>query len=171
MKYFILFLFFVSANCFADDSGYGCRIGDKVYTEYLGTAFPYGPENPSSKYYKNASYIPIYYGYGYNQHQGYKCGFINIYPASSYYNGQNEVPIPAENEITSTQFNSCVTSATLGGGVISNGDYVGYTYNRTENCYVAPPAPLPLDDQIWWMLIPISALGFYFLKKNLTLKH
>lgn len=162
MRYLLILFLFISTSCLADDSGNGCRIGDKVYTQYLGTAYPYGPENGSSKYYQNSNYIPIYYGYGYNQHQGYKCGFINIYPASSYWNGQENVAIPAENEITSSQFNSCVISSSLGGSVISNGDYVGYTYNRTSSCYVATP----LDDYIWLLVISFCALGYYFLKKK-----
>lgn len=167
MRYFFVLVFvFLSAHVLADDSGYGCRIDDKVYTEYLGEAYPYGTSNPKMKYYKsNGAYIPIYYGYGYNQHQGYKCGFINIYPSSSYWNGSQNVPIPAENEITSTSFNSCVTAPSLNSAVSRNGDYVGYTYNRTSECS-GPPTGVPLDDYLLPIILLCCAVGAYYIRNT-----
>jgi hypothetical protein len=167
MKYILLLVFiFAYSSSFADSSGYGCRIDDKVYTEYLGEAYPYGESNPKSKYYKSVgSYIPIYYGHGYNQHQGYKCGFINIYPSSSYWNGSEEVPIPAENEITSNSFNACVTAPSLNGAVVRNGDYVGYTYNNTSKCN---PTGVPLDDYMSIILIPFGLISAYLIRKSLA---
>lgn len=170
MKFLIsLFILLCSFSCFADTSGSGCRIDDKVYTQYLGEAYPYGTSNPKKKYYKsNGAYVPIYYGYGYNQHQGYKCGFINIYPSSSYYNGSENVPIPAENEITSTSFSACVTASSLGASPERDGDYVTFTYNRTSSCTVTPPANLPLDDYAWVAIIGAGLIGFYLLRNRLV---
>ncbi|MDQ7947342.1 MAG: hypothetical protein REI78_13105 [Pedobacter sp.] len=164
MKYLKLtfLLLLTVTSCFADTSGSGCRIDDKVYTEYLGMGYPYGTSQPQKRYYKNTAYVPIYYGYGYNQHQGYKCGFINIYPASSYWNGSENVPIPAENEINSTSFGGCVISTTLGGSPIREGDYVTFTYNRTGAC----ASSLPLDDYIWLLFVLVGAGGIYYIRKS-----
>lgn len=159
-----VFLVLISANSFAQTSGSGCRVEDKVYTTYLGNASPYHPSNPSKKFYSPNVYIPIYYGSGHNQYQGYRCGYINIYPASSYWNGSQNVPIPEENEITSTVTGGCVISSSLGGSVIREGDYVTYTYNKPGKC--GPPAELPLDDYIWVALLAAAGLGFFLMRKH-----
>lgn len=162
----LLFLIFIPLSTFAQTSGTGCRVEDKVYTDYLGDASPYHPSNPSKKFYGTNHYIPIYYGSGHNQYQGYRCGYINIYPASSYWNGSENVPIPAENEITSSASGACVISTSLGGSVIREGDYVSFTYNKPGKCSVIPPAELPLDDYIWVALLAAGAFGFYFMRKH-----
>lgn len=162
LKFILLLLFPVTV--FADTSGSGCRVDDKVYTTYLGMGYPYGSSQPMKRYYKNTTYVPIYYGYGYNQHQGYKCGFINIYPNSSYWNGSQNVPIPAENEITSSSFGGCVIATSLGASPQREGDYVTFTYNRTGEC----ASELPLDDYNWVILVLTALAGLYFIRKKIN---
>lgn len=164
----IFFLLFFPAISFATISGTGCKIGrDYVYTEYLGMASPYHPSNPKIRYYRSTGpKVPIYWGEGHNQYQGYRCGYINIYPASSYYDAEQgkNVPIPAENEITSYLSGGCVIAPSLGATPVSQDTYVAYSYNRTGMCTVKPPNNIPLDDYIWLMLVVAGGLGFFFLK-------
>jgi hypothetical protein len=183
MRKFLLLLFFYLVNpflTFADDSGYGCMVGEHwVYTSEMGTSKVKGAGNEVYRYFSFTSHkIPIYPGYGMNLHRGYRCGYINRYPASSYYDssippyGAN-VPIPAEQEYT-LQGEPCVVSPTLGGpptatsGQSGMGQYVYYTYNRTNMCGGGGPVQnVPLDDYIWLMLIGAGVVGYVtIVRKN-----
>lgn len=161
-----LLFILIPISSFAQVSGTGCRIDDKVYTDYLGNAPAYSPHNPNKRFYGTWSYVPIYNGSGHNQYQGYRCRYINIYPASTYWDGNQNIPIPAENEITSSTFGACVTSTTLGGQVIREGDYITYTYMKPGKCAVAPTTELPLDDYIWVLLLIVCAWGCYMMRKD-----
>ncbi len=158
MKKLILSLSLLLATslAFADVSGNGCKIGQGyVYTEYLGMAPAYTGTQP----------IPIYWGYGFNQHQGYKCGYINVYGASSYYDHETKqnVPIPAENEFTRLG-PQCVIAPSLGAQPVSTDSYVSYSYMKTSKCNTTP---VPIDDNAWFLLIGSALPGAIFLRTKL----
>ncbi len=168
-KLLILFLLSLTSTfTFADVSGEGCKIGEGyIYTQYLGTAPAYTGTNPIRYYNSNGPKIPFYWGYGQNLHRGYRCGYINVYPASSYYDqetGQN-VPIPAENEF-SFLGPQCVIAPTLGATPIATDSYVSYSYMKTSKCTVTPPQNVPIDDYVWIILITFALVGIFFLRKN-----
>ncbi|MEJ5992815.1 hypothetical protein WG904_00195 [Pedobacter sp. Du54] len=147
----------------ADISGNGCKIGhDYVYTQYLGTAPAYNGTPPIIYYKSNGPKIPIYWGYGFNEHQGYRCGYINVYGASSYYDYEKKqnVPIPAENEFNYLG-KQCVIAPYLGAPPVATDSYVSYSYMKTDKCN---PVPTPLDNYTWFILIGTAILGTVFLK-------
>ncbi|WP_090992781.1 hypothetical protein [Pedobacter insulae] len=152
----------------ADISGTGCKIGQGyVYTEYLGSAPAYTGTAPIKYYKSNGAKIPIYWGNGHNQYQGYRCGYINSYPASSYYDydTKTNVPIPAENEF-SYLGEQCVISPYLGGPPISTDSYVSYSYMKTSKCST-DQTPVPLDDYVWVVIVGIGALSTFFIRNRL----
>jgi hypothetical protein len=162
----ILFLFLlIPVFIFADTSGTGCKIGEGyIYTDYLGIGYPYTGQ-PGVRYYNsNGAKIPFYWGYGQNLHRGYRCGYINIYGASSYYDDQTgqTVQIPAENEITAWLGENCIIAASLTGSIVGQDSYVAYTYNKTNKCST-PPQNVPIDDNIWLIIIGIALVGAFFL--------
>ncbi len=168
MKYlYIAFLFLLVPAAKATTTGTGCRVGDYVYINYIGNAPAYHPSNPQKRFYTKTTNIPIYWGYGMNQHQGYRCGYINYYPASSYYDYEKKqnIPIPEEREYTVITYGGCVLSNTLGGSVLNEGDYVSYTYNKTGKCGTNPN-DLPFDDYIWVLMLAAGGAGAYFIYKN-----
>lgn len=170
-KVFAVFIFMLISNfALSDDSGYGCKIGQEyVYTEYLGMASPYDPSNPKIRYYKSTgAKIPIYWGSGHNEYQGYRCGYINVYPASSYYDYalQKNVPIPAENEMNALG-QGCVIAASLGATPISTDTYVAYSYNKTGKCG-GPPQNVPLNDHVWMLLLLAAGYGALVIKKRMA---
>lgn len=163
-KLLILFLLCLTTTfAFADVSGNGCKIGEGyIYTEYLGMTPAYTGTPPIRYYKSTGAKIPFYWGYGENLHRGYRCGYINVYGSSSYYDsetGQN-VPIPAENE-----FNylgpQCVIAPSLGATPVQTDSYVSYSYMKTSKC---TPVPTPVDDSTWFMLMGLAVLGAGFLK-------
>jgi len=163
-KLLILLILLFSTNLtFADVSGNGCKIGEGyIYTQYLGMASAYTGTPPIRYYNSNGPKIPFYWGYGQNLHRGYRCGYINVYGASSYYDaetGQN-VQIPAENEFNYLG-SQCVIAPTLGATPVSTDSYVSYSYMKTNKCMVVPT---PLDDYAWFILIGTAILGTVFLK-------
>ena len=167
-KLFTLFFFLLNATLsFADSSGTGCKIGSGyVYTQELGIAHPYGPGSNIRYFNSNGPKIPIYWGSGHNQYQGYRCGYINVYPASSYYDystNQN-IPIPAENEYTRLQ-GGCAIAPSLSASPVATDTYVAYTYNQTNKCSV-PPVNTPLDDYVWYILLLSAGIGLFFLKNE-----
>ncbi len=152
----------VKAN--AQEVRQGCRIGDTIYTEYLGMANPYSPSNPPVRFFRQpGASVAIYYGAG---NRGYQCGMVNIYPASSYWNGSANVPIPAQNEIISSAGGgSCVTSSSLGGNVVGNGEFVTFQINNPAGCG-NNPNNLPIDNYTWALLIGSAAAGVYAMRKG-----
>lgn len=162
----LLLLLVLVLNVFtvcADTSGYGCKINnDYVYTEYLGMAPAYTGTAPIKYYKSNGPKVPIYWGWGCNDCRGYRCGYINVYGATSYYDpelGQN-VPVPAENEFTYTG-ESCVIAPSLGAPPVATDSYVHYSYNKTGKC--GPPQNVPLDTEVWMMLAATAMLSAFFL--------
>ncbi len=163
----LLLLLITTKLTFADTSGDGCKIGEGyIYTDYLGMGFPYAGQ-PGVRYYNsNGAKIPFYWGYGQNLHRGYRCGYINIYGASSYYDQETgqTVQIPAENEITQWYGQNCAIAPNLSSAPVATDSYVAYTYNRTNMCTVAPTTPVPLDDYVWVILIGSAVSGGYLLR-------
>jgi len=154
---------------FADISGTGCKIGQGyIYTDYLGSTPAYTGTAPIKYYNSNGAKIPFYWGYGQNLHRGYRCGYINVYPASSYYDQQTNqnIPIPAENEF-SFLGSQCVIAPTLGATPVSTDSYVSYTYMKTSACAVNPPENIPIDDDVWLIVIGSAVMGIFFLRRRL----
>lgn len=164
----VLALILISHFAFSDDSGNGCKIGQNyVYTEYLGEADPYGGQQKLIYYNSNGPRIPIYWGHGHNEYQGYRCGYINVYPASSYYDYvlKKNVPIPAENEFT-FEGKQCVIAPALGARPVNTDAYVSYSYNKTGKCG-GPPQNIPLNDHVWMMLLLVAGFGALAIKKKM----
>ncbi|RZK42884.1 MAG: hypothetical protein EOO90_06040 [Pedobacter sp.] len=172
-------LLFTTTFTFADDSGYGCMIGEHwVYTVPMGTSKVNGWDNTQYKYFKFSGHkIPIYPGYGLNLHRGYRCGYINRFGASSYYDSTippygGMVAIPAEQEYT-LQGSACVVSNTLGGapmgasGQSGVGQYVYYTYNRSNMCGGGGQTNVPLDDYAWVLVLGAGAMAVFLLKRHI----
>ncbi|WP_316797828.1 hypothetical protein [Pedobacter frigidisoli] len=145
---FLLVAMLTSVCSIAQTSGTGCRIGNNIYTEYLGIAYPYGPDTPIRYYKSPGNNVAINYnnydGSNPPSYYGYKCGQINYFDASS--------TGPAQREFTDTN-TSCIISSTLGGSISGNGVLANYSYNKSAYCTTAT-MPLPIDD----ILIPISFL-------------
>ena len=174
MKYYklIFFLFFatflLTSNAIATSSGNGCKIGqDYVYTRYLGKTSAY-VGTPEILYYdSNGPKIPIYWGYGCNDCRGYRCGYINMYGATSYYDPTipphgGTVYVSAEQEMTSLGV-QCVIAPSLGASPIRTDTHVFYTYNKTDKCDI-PQTNVPFDSHVWIMLLITGLVGVYFLK-------
>lgn len=162
----LLFLSFFTSTAFADISGTGCKIGEGyIYTDYLGMAPAYTGTAPIRYYKSNGNKIPFYWGYGQNMHRGYRCGYINVYGASSYYDTETgqTVPIPAENEF-SYLGPQCVIAPSLGATPVQTDSYVSYSYMKTSKC---SPVATPIDDQAWYPLLAIAIVGISALKFNI----
>ncbi|RYF15680.1 MAG: hypothetical protein EOO42_16935 [Flavobacteriales bacterium] len=150
----------------AQTSGYGCLVGNFVFTEYIGEEHPYDPSNPLTKYYKfNGNNIEINYN-NYNSsnanNYGYDCTKINIFGASG--------TGPAQQEYVG-QNTSCVTAANLNSSIKGNGTYVYYSYKNAAYCGGAP-MPLPLDDYNWAIILAVGIIGgFVISKKGSLLVH
>ena len=171
MKYLlILFILLFYISSFADTSGYGCKIGhDYVYTEYLGKASAY-QGTPALHYFRNTGpKVPIYWGYGCNDCRGYRCGYINVYGATSYYDptipphGGN-VSIPAEEEFIS-QGVQCVIAPYLGAPPVATDTYVHYRYNQTNKCSTNPPTGVPIDDYLF-IFVPVFLIFCVYSMRN-----
>ena len=169
-KLLILLLFlFTSTLVFADVSGTGCKIGEGyIYTDYLGSAPAYTGTAPIRYYNSNGAKIPFYWGNGGNLHRGYRCGYINVYGYSTYYDPEigQHVPIPAESEF-SFLGPQCVIAPTLGATPITTDSYVSYTYMKTDKCYT-PPQNVPIDDYIWVVVFASALAGTFFLREKLV---
>lgn len=146
----------------AQTQGYGCLVGNTVYMQYLGEGYPYGTGSQKLKYYKSNGPSA---GLNYNNYSStkpnnynYECGKINVFSAS----GGN----PAQQEYT-TQNASCITSSDLGGPVSGNGTYVYYSYNNPTYCASSPPTQVPLDGQIWMLLLAVGAIGALMIRNGL----
>ncbi len=168
MKKLFLILSFLFSFIFvqAQNSGFGCKIGHEyLYTDYLGKAPAYVGTAPIHYFRSNGNRIPFYWGYGFNQHQGYRCGYINVYPSSSYYDyktGKN-IQIPSEQEFTSLG-EQCVIAPSLGAPPVATDTYGRYSYNKTNKCGGDSETNVPLDDYIPILLLGVGFIGYYFLK-------
>lgn len=174
MKKLLLLLLFLQTSSFilADVSGEGCKIGQGfIYTQYLGSAPAYTGTAPIRYYNSNGPKIPFYWGYGEHLHRGYRCGYINVYPASSYYDSETgqTVQIPAENEF-SFKGPQCVIAPTLGATPVATDSYVSYSYMKTNKCTVAPPENIPLDDYVGLIMITVALAGAFFIRRSIQLQ-
>ncbi|WP_316804038.1 hypothetical protein [Pedobacter nototheniae] len=155
---------FFSPKTFSQSYGEGCKVENVVYTNYLGEARPYGSSNPLTKFYqKPGPNIQIWYN---NSNTGYKCGYINSYGSSSYWDGTKNVSIPAQNEILATK-GDCVTAATLGGSITGNGVLVDYKVNDPTYCSSPPTNNLPIDDYMPGVILLAGGIGVFFIKKQI----
>jgi len=159
--FFIFFSFILISSVYSQTTGYGCRVNNVVYTEYLGMEHPYHFSNPLKKFYRsdgskifinfnnyNGSNAPTYYGY--------QCGMLNQYPASNTGPGQDEAV---------AELGGCVISKTLGGPIEGDETYVSYNYNKTQYCAI-PVNNMPVDDFIP-LFVPFSGiLGFMVIRKS-----
>lgn len=142
----------------------GCLSGGRVYTELLGEFNPYGGKKDQLKYYSSVgASVKLYYG---EMNNGYHCGDINVYPSSKMWDGQKNVTIPAQNEITSKSNGGCVISRTLGGGIEGYGDKVSFVTNTSTDCSPDTQQNLPLDDYLPLMLVAIAGFAAYSIYKN-----
>jgi hypothetical protein len=180
-KLLILFLLILKATfASANDTGYGCMTGEHwVYTQYMGMASVTGAGPEQYRYYSYSGFkIPIYRGWGHNLYRGYRCGWINVYSATSFYDstippyGEN-VNIEGEQEYT-LQGAGCIISTSLGGQPLSTdgqsgeGRYVYYDYNKTDKCGGGTQTPVPLDDYIWVIMMGTVLTGAIFLRNKLA---
>ncbi|MES2417981.1 MAG: hypothetical protein V4541_07310 [Bacteroidota bacterium] len=165
----LLIFFLLPILAFSTTTGTGCKIGNGyIYTDYLGMASPYGPNETKLRYYNsNGNKIPFYWGYGDNDNRGYHCGFINVYGATSYYDSvlKKNVSIPAENEFSFLGGGNCIIAPTLGATPVAQDSYVSYTYNRTDKC-AGSPQNVPIDDYIWLIVLATAGLGLFFLRNE-----
>lgn len=146
----------------AQNSGYGCRIGNFVFTEYLGEASPYHPSNPTTKFFNsNGPRIEINYNNYDNSkpnNYGYDCTKINILKASG--------TGPAQQEYIK-QNTSCVTSSFLGGSIDGGGgDYVYFSYKNPTYCNNTPPMGLPIDDYAWAIVLVTGITGGIIISRK-----
>jgi len=172
----VLFFSFISPS-FSQVTGRGCNLGSNVATQFLGTATYNGDITQSVRLYRSSPLVPIITGNGYS---GYRCGYINVYPAGTRYVSatNSNVSYNAANEITATSNTRCATSSsytanfTSGNG--NEGTEIDYRYN--DPAYYADADPnypcsaqlnnLPIDDYLALLLFPIGACSFLFIRKR-----
>lgn len=149
MKFFnyilLIALFATSYQCAKASStntvsGIGCNLGNRIYTQKIGTSNFYG-----------ASY-DVYNANGTNYAIDWNnkstCDNIN---ASDIYDKK-----------TACWVSSCVNPTNNNSGV-SYGTLVNYSL---ETCSANPPVGLPLDDYNLFIIFAVSALGIYFITKK-----
>ncbi|MFD0941779.1 hypothetical protein [Pedobacter boryungensis] len=135
---FILTLFTLLSNTsFATTvSGYGCRIGDVVFTQYLGSTYFWG--TTYKVYNRNGQVYSVDYS------PGQQCNYIesnNIYDqgrqcwVNTYVN-------PMNNQ--------------------DGASYGTYVYYSVDICNVN----LPLDDYVWIMVLVAGGVGAYVISKK-----
>ena len=176
--------FLLAASSFGQITGTGCNLGRTVATQYLGTAIYNGSAGQYVRVYSSssASRITIITGNGY---AGYRCGYINVYPAGSKYVSESQ-PNKAYNaaeEITSTSSTRCAiadsfsanfTSSQTGGG---EGTEIGYKYNDPAQYSNADPNypcanqpnNLPIDDYMPYLLGLIGFFGCMLIRNRVFL--
>lgn len=186
MKFLLSVSILVSGSFFnpllAQTTGKGCNLGSSVATQFLGTATYNGDSNLSVRVYSSnpSTMVPIITGNGY---AGYRCGYINVYPAGSRYvaASNSSVPYSAANEITATYSGRCGTASSFSANYVSNSggaegsEEVAYRYNDPAYYADADPnyscnAPtnnLPVDQNIIFMLLPLGLFGFWKVRQQL----
>jgi hypothetical protein len=121
-------------------SGYGCNLGNRVYTNKIGTSTFYGTQ------FDVYNYSGTNYAIDWNNSS--QCNYIN----ANDIDDQNK-PCWVNNYVNPTNNNSGVNYGTL-------------VYYSTQTCSVNPPVGLPLDDYIWIVLLSVACLGVYFIYKR-----
>lgn len=163
---FSLFILF-TINVKAQASGTGCRIGDNVYTQYLGNGPYYGNNNDMvSVYNVNGPKLVVINGQGY---AGYQCGKINVYPAGKRYNPttNTEDPYPGVNEVTGTiSRNSCIASTHPSVSSGGKADIIQFQINNPTYCATQN---VPLDDYVGIFALLSGATGAYFISRKVIL--
>ncbi len=121
-------------------SGIGCNLGNRVYTNKIGTSTFYG--TPYDVYSSNGTSYVI------NWNNTSTCDNIN-----------------AMNIVDKNQacWVSSYVNPTNNNSGVSYGTLVNYSL---ETCTTDPPVGMPLDDYNWVILAAISGLGIYFLTKK-----
>lgn len=159
-----LLLFISSAN--AQTRGTGCRIGDNVYTEYLGMTSYYGnPNDKVSVYRANGIRLIVVNGQGYS---GYQCGKINVYEGGSRYNSSTNSNewYPAVNEVLGTVSSaSCMVSNNVNTSSGGKGDIIKFEINNPQYCS-SRPINAPLDNYIWVLIFAVGGIGAYLISKK-----
>lgn len=138
---FVLTLFILLSNAsFAHGSstvsGYGCRIGNVVYTQYLGSTNFWGT---TYKVYNSNGQV---YNIDYNP--GEQCNWIesnDIYDQGSQCWANNYVN-PTNNQ--------------------NGAGYGTYVHYSVDLCNVS----LPFDDYVWVMLLAVGGMGAYVISKR-----
>lgn len=164
MKFFICFIFYsfiLISGVKSQINGYGCRVNNVIYTEYLGMGHPYHPSNPLKRFYRsdgpklfmnfnnyNGANAPTYYGY--------QCGVLNQFAASSTGPGQDEAV---------AEGGGCVISKTLDGPIEGDETYVNYNYNKTLYCG-ASVNNMPIDEYSPLFAFIIGGLGLVVIRKK-----
>lgn len=177
----VLFFSFISSS-FGQVTGRGCNLGSSVAKQFLGTATYNGNASQFVRVYSSSSstIVPIITGNGYS---GYRCGYINIYPAGTRYVAatNSNVPYNAANEITASYSTRCATAVSFtpnyNSGSGNEGTEVDYRYN--DPAYYADADPsypcasqpnnLPLDDFTPFFLVPLGAYCFFIVRKKTIL--
>ncbi|MDQ0640886.1 hypothetical protein QF042_004451 [Pedobacter sp. W3I1] len=173
----VLFFLFISPS-FCQVTGRGCNLGNSVATQFLGTAIYNSDPSQSVRIYKaNSPIVPIITGNGYS---GYRCGYINVYPAGSRYVSatNSTVSYNAANEITATFSTRCATATSYSSNFISGsgneGTEVDYKYNDpayysdadpSYSC-ASQPNNLPIDDYIPFIICSTGVFGIIIIRKK-----
>ncbi|MES2652331.1 MAG: hypothetical protein V4663_11360 [Bacteroidota bacterium] len=121
-------------------SGYGCNLGNRVYTNKIGTSNFYGTSYDVYNY--SGTNYPI------NWNNTSECNNINA----------NDI----DDKKRACWVNTYVNPTNNNSGV-SYGTLVYYTL---ETCSVNPPVGLPLDDYIWVFVVVIGGIGAYFITRK-----
>ncbi len=152
----------------SQERGNGCRIGNTVFTQYLGMGTPYVARPDQPYYNSNGRKLEI----NNNNSNRYICGAINDYPQGSYYDntippyGAN-VTIPAQHELVSESSTECVTSTMVNGSLVgSGGRIVTYELNPPSSCSGQAPNNAPLDDYMLCLILIASGFGVLTIRKQ-----
>lgn len=145
LKYIVAVIFLVSFGKTSSAtviSSYGCRTGDVVYANKMGTTNWYGADY--DVYDRNGT------KYSVNYNPGEQCDQVEVESIS--------------NQGSACWVNSYVNPNNNNTGVGGYGTFVHYTVNTCT------PMNLPLDDYTWAILLVVGGLGaFYISKKGLLL--
>lgn len=142
LKYIIAIVFILISVFLAKadvKSGNGCRIGDVVWTDYLGSTSFYGTDY--STYNRNGQLYNIDYN------PGTQCDYIEVSKIQS----QNK----------QCWVNSAVNPKNDQTGA-SYGTLVSYTVNTCK-----APTGLPLDDFVWVIILVAGGLGAFVISKKI----
>lgn len=172
MRYFIFVFLLLSVPFYSkgQTGGQGCRIGNNIYTDYLGYAKHPNDQSKWMYYFdSNGRNYPI----NYNNSERYKCNYVNSYVAGSYYDsnippyGAN-VTIPPQNEFTIYSPQDCVIAQRLGGALVADGgDRVNYSVNNPTYCdSSSTKTNLPLDSYSIVFVLVGGSVGFFAINKK-----
>ncbi|MDY0907431.1 hypothetical protein [Pedobacter sp. CFBP9032] len=155
----ILLLFAITTafnNVYARTSGFGCRDGNRIYVNYLGTSEWYG--TTFKVYDINGPSYEIYYNS--DPANNYDCHKINSNQAYNQVNNATYVTSNNANQGTCWIDNIANKSNTSQGGYAT---YVSYTID----CPANKTANLPLDDYTPFLIIPFGIFAIFFIQNGL----